>query len=194
MYELSENLVDSMINKNLILSDEKEAYIYALICMTESVISVGSILLISVILNDFIPTVLFLITFMSLRQRTGGFHFNSFAMCYIGSICLYLICVLISKINININLWYILVFLSALIIYIIGTINHPNMNFNMQEFVSVKKASRLTIVINLAILLFLSYMGAPISWVRHMAMGIILCAVLLILSKIIKQEEVAENG
>ncbi len=70
--EIVLNLVNQMEEKKMIEESSREYYEYVLIIMTERTIAVGSMVVISLIFKQFLPTVAFLVFFLSLRKRTGG--------------------------------------------------------------------------------------------------------------------------
>ena len=77
--KLAINLVDQMLENKMIVEQQKEHYIYSLILQIERIITLriitlGTILIISYFEDNLILTVLFLIFFLTLRARTGGFQ------------------------------------------------------------------------------------------------------------------------
>lgn len=72
--KLAINLVDQMLDSKMIVEQQKEHYIYSLILQIERIITLGTILIISYFEDNLILTVLFLIFFLTLRARTGGFQ------------------------------------------------------------------------------------------------------------------------
>ena len=83
----------------------------------------------NIVIRKSIPSILFLLFFLSLRKRTGGLHFRTYAKCYLATVVAYIIIVSISPI-LSENLYLLLViFIFAICcIGFIGTVNHPNMN------------------------------------------------------------------
>ena len=65
------NLVSQMESKRMIDKADSDQYEYAMVTLIEHTITVGTMLLIGLIFNQFIPTVCFLVFFLSLRKRTG---------------------------------------------------------------------------------------------------------------------------
>lgn len=69
-----------------------------------------------------------------------------------------------------------------------GTINHPNMDMNKSELDESKKAARLSLLMEVMILVVLVYLEADILYIGYMSIAVILCAFLMCLARIIKQE------
>lgn len=83
-------IVNQMADENLIGTQEKENYIYAYTYFCEKLLTLGTICVLGVILDNVLNTLLFLIFFLALRKRTGGFHAETFLKCYIGTIAIYI--------------------------------------------------------------------------------------------------------
>lgn len=77
---------------------------------------------------------------------------------------------------------------SAMLIVFLGTVNHPNMDMDKSELREAKKAARLLVILEVAVIAVLIYLGISNLYISYMAVAIILCASLLILAKILKQE------
>lgn len=184
------NLVSQMESKRMIDKAVSDQYEYALVTLIEHTITVGTMLLIGLIFNQFIPTVCFLVFFLSLRKRTGGYHADKFWQCYLVTIVTYIgvikTAILFSeKIPIVI---YALLIPAVLIIEVIGTVNHPNIDLNERELRETKRAARLLVLLETAIIVILAILGINQLYVSYMSIAIILCSSLMCLAKIIKQE------
>ena len=83
-------LVNQMEMEKIIRKSSCEYYEYALIGMVEHVLTVGSMLILGLIFRQFLPTICFMVFFLSLRKRTGGFHANKFWQCYLGTVIFYI--------------------------------------------------------------------------------------------------------
>ncbi|MGN0304991.1 MAG: accessory gene regulator B family protein [Lachnospiraceae bacterium] len=182
-------LVELMAQEKLIEEEQREAFSYTYLFWTEKLLTVGSLCVIGMGLRNLINTIFFLLFFLVLRKRTGGFHANSFLGCYAGSVGLYLAVVLSSGIWIqHMLLLGIMLCFSILAIEVIGTVNHPNMDMSGEELRESKRAARIIAILEGAAILFLTYAGIDRVTIGYMAMGMIICAFLLCIAKIIKQE------
>lgn len=191
--KLATNLISQMIENKIIDKEMKERYTYTFICFVEKFITTGSIMLISLITNNFLPTIFFLIFFFELRKRTGGYHLDKFYKCYLATIASYLIVMFTGAGLSNYpRLLLVTVVIAAIYIVIIGTVNHPNMQMNYEEFTESKKLARIIVLLEVGTILGCVLLGAGMIYTSYMAIAVILCAVLLYISKIVKQE-VTEN-
>lgn len=182
-------LVNQMEMEKLISKSSCEYYEYAVISMVEHAIAVGTMLLLGLLFRQFLSTICFMVFFFSLRKRTGGFHADKFWQCYLGTVIFYIVIMQIVPILCsNPTVMYAMLFLAILLICIMGTINHPNMDMTQRELQESKKAARLVVLTEVMIIAFLVYLKADIVYISYMSSAIILCAFLMCLAKIIKQE------
>lgn len=188
-----ENIATRMVRKmqkeELLDSQMEEHNVYALITLTEKWLTIITIMIIALFLETIVPTVFFLLFFFSLRKRTGGYHAPKFWICYIESNISYLSITFICK-NLaeNEKIMYGLLALATGIIGYIGTVNHPNMDMNEKEVQESKFMARCILLIELMLILALTFFKADKTVLSFMAAAIILCAVLLCLAKAIHQE------
>lgn len=190
---LATNLIAQMLENKLIDKEMADRYIYTFICFVEKFITIGSIILISLITRNLPPTIFFLIFFFELRKRTGGYHLDKFYKCYFATVAIYLAVMLTAESLSNYPQWLLgLVVIATIYVVIIGTVNHPNMQMNATEFMESKKLARITVLLEVSIILGCVFLGASMIYISYMAIAVILCAVLLYISKIFKQE-VTEN-
>ena len=181
------NLVSQMESKKMIDRADREQYEYALVTMTERTITVGTILLIGLVFNQFIPTICFLVFFLSLRKRTGGYHAEKFWHCYLMTVITYIAIIQVAVVlSENLFTVYVMLSFAVLVIGIIGTVNHPNMD--KDELLESKKAARLCVLMETLVIVALIALKINDLYVSYMSLAVILCASLLCVAKIIKQE------
>ena len=183
--ELIVKIVDSMINTDIISKDDKEAYVYAYTITLEKVLTLITISIMGVVLNRLVNIIIFLCTFMFLRRRTGGFHLETFGQCFIGT---NIICIIIEVCDF---IWLkympvVMVFCMVSVIYIlcVGTVNHPNLALDDSELRESKKRASIVVVLEVLLTIVLCIVGVDRTITGYMAMGINICALLLVMSKI----------
>lgn len=182
-------VVDQMEAKSIIEKNNREYYEYVLTTMAEHIIAVGTMLIIGMLFQQFVPTVVFLVFFLSLRKRTGGYHADKFWQCYLMTIITYIGVMQIAKVLAEKSyLMYSLLLIAVLIIEVIGTVNHPNIDLAEDELQEIKKAARLLVLIEVGIIAVLIALRLDRLYVSYMSIAIILCSSLMCLAKMIKQE------
>lgn len=187
--KIAMNLVGQMTEEKLIDENMANQYIYVLVSWIEKVITVSTIILISIAVHMLLPTLFFLIFFLALRKRTGGYHLDYFYQCYLATVVSYLFVLFISSHLAKYpKLLFGILFLAMMIIGIIGTVNHPNMNMDSEELKESKKAARIIVLLEGIIICSYAQLGADMVIISYIAMAVILCAALLCIAKILKQE------
>lgn len=186
---LANDLICQMSEARIIDKDMEERYIYVFICWIEKFITVVSIIVISLMFHKLLPTIFFLVFFLELRKRTGGYHLDKFYRCYLASIVSYLVIVIISeKLSENPQWLYAIVVFAITGIELIGTVNHPNMHMTSDEMTESKKSARTIVLLEGCIIFGCVMLDADMVYISYMAIAVILCAALLCIAKIFKQE------
>lgn len=83
MKSLSLSLSEMLSEQGFIKKDDIEVCSYGFQVFFTSFLEIASVLLISVFLKNFIPTVLFFLAFIPLRIYSGGYHADTKLRCYI---------------------------------------------------------------------------------------------------------------
>ncbi len=82
--------------------------------------------------------------------------------------------------------------ISALIILLIGSVNHPNLELSKVELAESKLRARLVTIFEMLIIVLSVQLQIRYEYVYFMVMGIAVNAISMIVSKIIGQEVMAE--
>lgn len=183
------SIVDEMEKDNLFEKEMKEHYVYALTTMIEKWITTIFILAMGVLAKQIVPMILFLIFFFSLRKRTGGYHADSYGQCFCGTMGICITIIFTVPILLR-NMWvvYGLLIGSIILICLIGTVNHPNLDMDHYELRQSNKSARILLCLESSVIIAADSLGICKVWICYMAIAIILCAFLLCLAKILKQE------
>ena len=82
--------------------------------------------------------------------------------------------------------------ISALIILLIGTVNHPNLNLTKEELNVSKRKARLVTVLEIFLIVLSIFLHIQCEYIFYMFIGIAVNAISMIVSKLIGQEVTAE--
>lgn len=185
----AEHLVDQFEKEKLMDHTMREHYIYAVVSIIERFLTVGSIICLGFIHKNVDLTVLFMIFFFSLRKRTGGYHAKHYWQCYIMTIIVYMtVMYLCHHVQEVACLIWILLGISVVVISVIGTVNHPNLDLDAEEMQISQKSARYVLLIECGILCIAWYLRIDNSYVYCMMLAVILCGFLMILAKLLEQE------
>lgn len=187
--KMAVNVVTQMTEEKIIIEKYKDYYVYSLILLLEGFITVGTIILLSMLFKNFIQTILFLVFFLSLRKRTGGYHLKKFYQCYLCTVFSYLFILSFSNTLAKYpTILMLMLFLSIGFIEIIGTVNHPNIHMNTYELMESKRSARILVLIEGSIIFCFLLLGVDMLYISYQVIALVLCATLLCLAKITKQE------
>lgn len=178
-----------MVQERLIAQEQREDYVYAMVTSIEKVISIGTILIISILARKFIPSLFFLVCFYELRKRTGGHHAKTFFTCYIETIVTYIIIIYINSFIVTQPLilhWMLGV--SCIILIGFGTVNHPNLHMDLKELAAAKKSARILLIMETGVILFFEIMEMNMVIISYMITAVTGCAVSVCMAKILGQE------
>lgn len=125
--------------------------------------------------------------FTLIRRYGGGYHAKSEFMCFTASILVFLLSVFfIEYFFTNKYLIYVLLFFSGLLILIIGSVNHPNMNLSKRELLLCSRKTLACFLFESLVIFIFSFLNLNTS--AFMAFGTATAAFSMLLAKIIKQE------
>lgn len=82
--------------------------------------------------------------------------------------------------------------ISALIILLIGTVNHPHLNLTKEELNVSKRKARLVTVLEISFIVLSIFLHIQSEYIFYMFIGIAVNAISMIVSKLIGQEVTAE--
>lgn len=170
-----------LINNGIIPQSEVDIYKYKLNCLLEKMFTISVMILISLFFKQTIGIVIFIVSFFSLRNRTGGFHLSSFKMCFFGTMAIEMAVILCIKLQvIPLTISGILSAIATIIILILGAANHPDMDYEKEEFKFNKKYARLIVIIEFLIVVFFNKIKVSGMYIQSIEFSIILASVLLI--------------
>ncbi len=80
---VSKKLLDYIVSCEVINDnqEERDYYQYGIEVFVSTILGIFLILLLGLLMNSFLESILFLITFIPIRQYTGGYHANTYFKC-----------------------------------------------------------------------------------------------------------------
>lgn len=140
--------------------NKKEIYIYGFEITLSTLIAILSIICISLLFNNILFFVSFLLFFYSIRLFCGGYHASSYFRCFLLTNTIFMSTILLTKLIVICGLkWFVLVLvlLSSAIIFLFSPIQNKNHPYSYERYCKYKSISKgLTISYTITyILLFL---------------------------------------
>lgn len=189
MLEMASRMVISrMIDNGIISEEERATYIYNLQVILESIVGHAILLVIAAILGHFYEVLVFLFSFDLLRRSTGGFHCKTNIGCITLSVLICTIVVVLQHYIDASNLYYQSgVILSMIFVFLTGAVNHPDMDWTLDELRVAKRRTRIIIVVLLFLFSVLNFLKIESRYFYFFSMGIVQCAISLGLAKLLKK-------
>lgn len=181
MEQFSKYIIKKIADLSIIEDEELQNYEYTLQILLEQMITYGSVFIIAAFQKRILETIVFLISFSSLRKRTGGFHLPSFWVCYIFSVSIYLTYafILFPLLKEYGGLNFFVFILSAVFVLVKGAVNNDSIHWNRSEYKCACTASRLIVIIEVGCMIFIGYFLSIIDIALYLSFGTILAASLL---------------
>lgn len=188
------DFVDFLIRNHALEEKYREDSIYWLTISLEKMVACTVLFGISFLLGKFIEGMVFVVCFLMLRQTTGGFHANTFLSCLVGSITTVVLAleILPSLVVEHTILFGLMIIISIVCILIFAPVNHPDLMLTFEEQRNHRYWSRwvLFVEIGIAGVGFILQM----KWQYYILMAIIICAVFIIVAKLLRQEVKIDEG
>lgn len=201
MNTLAEYLTKSLIKNNIVGEEQREEYIYGFQLLLGKTLNYTTLLLVSLYFKVLVPGIVFMMVFLPLRGRTGGYHAKTSMWCYAATVVSYLVMIQVVAPVIQRRgyLYILIVVISVIVVFIFAPVNHPNLQLDRQEIQTCRQSSRwLVILITGCIWIAYAMQVKPIC-TTYAVMGLGMDAVLILMAKMTKQEvkeseEVRKNG
>ncbi len=179
MNRLIQGIVVWLVEQGAIPEDERELYEYSVRTFFITIVSITIGIVMGTLLDEFLPGLIFVISFMLLRRYSGGYHARSFGKCMCYSCILLALTFLAAR-----SLYYtegfaLLTTGSAVSIWFLSPVASPERGLTDSERQENKRVVRMMVLVYGAIILSLLLMGEEVYVVR-LSLGIILTAVLQI--------------
>lgn len=171
----------SYIKKNKNLAYDDQIYIYGLEILISTILDTIIVITLSLVFNNFIGTLVFLIVFSTLRLLTGGYHAKTYLGCSVVLVVIYLSYI---GITVLITPYYsivLLIFTSVLAFFIIvkySPIDNPNKHLDSQEKKRFKGRSIIMLSILLILSLIIYFIFKPLS--MFICISIFLVVILMV--------------
>lgn len=180
--------VDMLINYEILDESYREEYIYALTLRMEQMLTYSILLVIAMITQKVLWGMIYAISFVLLRKTTGGFHAKTFTECLLGTSATFILILelIVPFFEKHMFAESLLLLCSVICIIKYAPVNHPNLALTSEEESRHRKWSRF--VLGLELIFAFIGMLLKMDWQQYIILGIITCAVFIIIAKFIGQE------
>lgn len=186
---LAKKITTKFIDHKIIKSDEREIYNYCFETTIVILLSYSLLFILSMIFNEFMSTLIFILSFSSFRKVCGGYHADNYLKCGITSLASYLFLIfIIKKLNIIFEVSTLTLVLGALTIMFLSPIQDDNKPFTDKQYKRFKIISKGLAAILIIVFVIIEALGLHKSIINKyyfsLCYGIDLIAFSLLISKI----------
>lgn len=187
---ISNKLVDAFVELGIIEKEKKDNYLYGAEFLFMKIIGIIIMGVIGILTHKIIETIVFIITFNSLRKYTNGYHSEKPLFCIIESVITYLlICLVLSEFLINyIYPLHIITLISLFIIYVLSPVNSDSIMLNKNEIKEHKENIKYIILIDLVVLAIFVNFKMNLGLVVFFDLAILLDLLLVLIGLIINMK------
>lgn len=134
--------------KHQIISEKDEPWFrYGIEKRLTTIITGIPFFTLAILLTNFLVACVFLFSFYILRSRMNGYHEKKFLFCFIHSLLLESILLLLIFPVLNQAAIYVISPICTIGVFILAPYNHPNMHYSKKELYACKMSSRIRITI-----------------------------------------------
>lgn len=143
--KLSGFIVSRLSNDNVVDVKDLDCYKYGIILLLSKVFITAIIALISLITHTFFESMLFVISFTFLRRYSGGYHCESADSCAAVSVIIYIMFLILYKLNVPVILSVLLIIaaISFQIILFVSPLGSDNKPLTISEKIKYSKSARM---------------------------------------------------
>ena len=186
---LAKKITTKFIDHKIIKSDEREIYNYCFETTVVILLSYSLVFILSMIFNEFMSTLIFILSFSSFRKVCGGYHADNYLKCGIMSLASYLFLIfIIKKLNIIFEISTLTLVIGALTIMFLSPIQDDNKPFTDKQYKRFKIISKSLAAILIIVFVIIEAFGLHKSIINKyyfsLCYGIDLIAFSLLISKI----------
>lgn len=191
----AEYLTEILIINGIIYADKRDFYMYGLDLFFIKLSFYVTILVLSIITNTLPISILYVLLFTMLRKYTGGYHSKTFTLCFLTSILIYLVMILIYRIAVEtvVAPMTICAVISFIIVILFAPVESINKPLSVDEQKKYRKIS--LILVSIYCLASVITLNLNYYWVSFvLSWSLTADAVLIILGKFMKGEVHNEEG
>lgn len=153
---MADKLSEKLIGEKVILMEEKEIYSYGLQLLIATILKISGLMILGYLTGNVLEMIIFVISFGILRTFAGGIHANSYLLCFITTVIVAYLSILVShqfEGSDSIAVLSIILLLANIIVYRFSPIDSPNKPLTDTEKVINRKRSIKTAAIGSIIII-----------------------------------------
>ncbi len=126
LHQLSQNITDFLITREVINKEDAEIYVYGYEMMISGIIDFLITMIIGILLGCPLNAVIFFVMFVSVRLYSGGYHANTYVKCKVIMTSIFLAVLVISSVKLPLSAVCILMLLLIVTVHFHSPIENQN--------------------------------------------------------------------
>ncbi len=177
-HKLSTMFCQYLVHNGIITNEYYDVYVYGMELLLSFLLSTILIILIGLLTDNLIPTINYLIIFITLRNFTGGYHASTYLRCKLASIFIYTLTLLATKhIPVDMKGYLALGIIGYLIIYYLAPIENPNKPLTFHE----RKKHKITSLILFSVFIGISFIMSILNVESNIIFYTLLSVIILMI-------------
>lgn len=189
MDSISKKFIKFFIDNNIIKSEDRELYEYALNITISAVIHILTIIVLGMIFGLVVESIIFYLCFIAIRKFAGGYHAETAGRCYFFSVLLSVLLLVVLKLlvcnisNIVVAIVFAVELISLVCIWIMAPLDTENNPLSDKEKTVYRRITRvISSIIFMVFVVFLVFNQYNIA--LSIGFGIFMSAFVLSMRKI----------
>lgn len=177
--------------KNIVKQEDEEIYAYGMELLYSSIFNILLAVLIAVVTNTFLPTTVFIVTFIILRQYIGGYHAKTHFGCMTIFVVVLIIFSILAKhtpINFEIPVSVVIDVISIILVILFAPVEHPNKPLSDNDKMRLRKKGIFCIFVISVIITAMITFSITRRYGMYISIGIFTSSIAMV-SEILKQRE-----
>ena len=193
MNKIARKIAQDLVVNEIIDNAQIEEYAYGLEVVLLKAVNYSTIIALAIMMKRLMPTLFFLISYIGLRGRTGGYHAKSAIHCYLGTVAIYMGVVFLSEILLQYHIGFLfaLAIVSGVCILSYAPVNNENLCLSKIEMEICRKSACVYVIGIFVCVCVLRFIGINPVYIVYCLLGIILDAGLLFI-EVAKERRVSE--
>lgn len=159
LHKLAGDISFHLITNKIIDIKDRDIYIYGLELLISTLFTSLSILILGFFVGELISAIVYLSVYFFLKSYTGGYHAKHYYECYIYSILVFIVLIIIKNATLSVYQPFIGVLslmFSMVIVFKLAPVENKNNPKTKEEIIKNKKIARRRILV-LGIIIILGY-------------------------------------
>lgn len=165
-FMLAKSIAYFFMKKEIIPQDKLDEYVFGFEILLSDLLILMLIFLISVLTKTVLESTMFLISFITLRRQTGGFHAKNHLNCniiFVSTFLIYLMILFYLPYNMRLPFSIGEIIISSILVFLLAPIEHPNNPVSRSKYNRCRKNSIIILSVQCAAIIALIFINRDVA-------------------------------